>query len=360
MHSRSSSLRLYQLGDTFAVMSATETTARLTEIAAGQWGMLTTAQAQAEGISRLQLSRLADAGVLERVSQGIYALPANVDARTDLRAAWLALDPKTMAEDRLEDPATSGVISHTSAASLHGLGDLLDDTPEITVASRKQSRRGTRLHRATLDQDEVTLAYGLPTTTPARTAADLLHDGHDPTHVAEIVGEALQQGLASRHAMETALEPLAAKFDQDDGASLLEHLLDMVGLSTAALTAQLASSELGKSLIAASQVSALQRLEETVAELQRRYAETTSESTRKVLEKLTEELRASTLPQVAQPVARNAQAIMSFLDPQVLTSPHNANVQPSLMDLARSINQIGEHGNADADSSGATPNTEDS
>lgn len=124
-----------------------------------------------------------------------------------------------------------------------GYWDLLDETPEITVASRKQSRRGTRIHRGSLDRDDIALSHGLPTTTPARTAADLLRDGHDPTHVAEIVGEALQRGLASRQAMATALDPLAPKFERPDGSSLLEHLLDLVGLSTAALTKQVASSQ---------------------------------------------------------------------------------------------------------------------
>src|SRR5215207_9555055 len=88
-------------------------------IAAGQWGLLTTAQAEREGITRLQLARLTDAGVLERVDRGVYATASSATEHRALRAAWLALDPTRTAEERLAEPMTAGVASHTSAAALH-------------------------------------------------------------------------------------------------------------------------------------------------------------------------------------------------------------------------------------------------
>lgn len=241
--------------------------ARVSELAARQWGLLTTAQAEGEGISRLQLARLADAGVIERVGRGIYAVPAAIDEHTPLRAAWLSLEPSVFAEDRLTDPVASGVISHASAATLHQVGDLLDDEPEITTPERKQSRRGIRLHRGTLGADEVTIVDGLPVTTPARTVGDLLRDGHDPSHVAEIAGDILRRGLASRQDMAVALDPLARKHGQPSGVALMEHLLDMVGLSSTALANDLATSDLGKALVAAGQLSAIRSIIEAVSTL---------------------------------------------------------------------------------------------
>src|SRR5664279_4584234 len=107
-----------------------EVVARVSRLAAGQWGLLTAAQAERDHITRSQLTRLADAGVLERVERGVYAATSSTDENRALRAAWLALDPARTAEERLAHPAGAGVISHTSAASLHGIGDLLDDVPE--------------------------------------------------------------------------------------------------------------------------------------------------------------------------------------------------------------------------------------
>lgn len=248
-------------------MGVTDVAARVSELASRQWGLLTTAQADAAGISRLQLARLAEAEVIERLARGIYVVLAAADEHTALRAAWLSMNPSELAEERLTDPISAGVISHTSAAGLHGLGDLLDSNPEITVPGRKQSRRGIRLHRASLRADEVTIVEGLPVTTPARTVADLLRDGHDPSHVAEMIGDALRRDLASRQDMAAALEPLARRNGQPNGAALLEHLLDSVGLSIAALAANIATSDLGKALLTAGQLSAARNIAEAIAKL---------------------------------------------------------------------------------------------
>lgn len=248
-------------------MGVTAVAARVSELAARQWGLLTTSQAEAEGVTRLQLARLADSRVIERLDRGIYAVPAAIDERTPLRVAWLSLDSSTLAEERLADPVSSGVLSHTAAASLHRLGDLLDDVPEITLPERKQSRRGIRFHRGALDRGDVTIVDGLPVTTAARTVADLLRDGHDPSHVAEIAGDALRRDLTSRLEMAATLEPLARRNGQTDGAALLEHLLHLVDLSSEALVAQIAASDLGRALVAAGQLNAIENMMEMVAEL---------------------------------------------------------------------------------------------
>ena len=64
-------------------MSSTKVAAQVSDLASNQWGLLTTTQAEAEGVSRLQLARLADAGVIERVDRGIYGIPAAMDERTE-------------------------------------------------------------------------------------------------------------------------------------------------------------------------------------------------------------------------------------------------------------------------------------
>lgn len=234
---------------------------RVSQLAAGQWGLLTAAQAERELVPRYRLARLVDAGLLERLEQGVYAVTAaEADEHRRLRAAWLALDPAHTAEERLGDLVGSGVVSHTSAAGLYGLGDLLDDIPELTVATRRQTRRGVRLHRADLTTADVTLVDGLPTTTVERTVADLLRDGQDLDHVATILGEGVRHGLVDRDALATQLDSLARRHGRKDGHDLAEHLLDLVGLSTKALTRQVASSPIGQELVNAGAVSAIQRL----------------------------------------------------------------------------------------------------
>jgi len=236
----------------------TNIVARASHIAAGQWGLLTTAQAAHDDISRLQLARLADAGVLQRLGRGVYATSSSAGEHLSLRAAWLALDPARTAELRLVDPIAAGVVSHASAAGLHQLGDLLDDQHEFTLAQRKQTARaGIRIHRGDLLGHDVTIVQGLPVTTVERTIADLLRAGHDPEHVAQIIGAGMRRGVVDLTDLPAHLDPLARRHHQPDGSALLEYLLDIVGLSQAALTKELAQSPAGQRLLAAGRRNAI-------------------------------------------------------------------------------------------------------
>jgi hypothetical protein len=234
--------------------------ARVSRLASGQWGLFTAAQAEREAVTRSQLNRLVEAGVLERVERGVYATTSSTDENRALRAAWLALDPARTAEERLMDAVGAGVVSHTSAAGLHKLGDLLDDVPEVTYSHRKQTRRGIRVHRGDLTEADVTMVDGLPTTTEERTVADLLRDGHDPEHIAQIIGQGVRRGVIDLTDLARYLEPLARRYDQPDGQSLVAQLLDLVGLSPAALARDLAKSVPGQELLAAGRAAAFSQL----------------------------------------------------------------------------------------------------
>ena len=263
-----------------SVPTTSEVVARLSRLAAGQWGLLTAAQAERDDITRSQLTRLAEAGILERVERGVYATTSSTDQNRALRAAWLALDPSQTAEERLADPVGAGAVSHTSAASLHKLGDLLDDVPEITFAHRKQTRRGIRLHRGDLSEADVTLVDGLPTTTEERTVADLLRDGHDPEHIAQIIGQGVRRGVLDLAGLAQHLEPLARRYGQPDGQSLVAHLLDLAGLSGAALARDLAKTRAGQELVAAGRASALTEMFAKMPEL----TDSTSADTRRTFD----------------------------------------------------------------------------
>jgi hypothetical protein len=224
----------------------------VSRLAAGQWGLLTTAQAEAEDVSRLSLSRLAAAGVLERLDQGVYAVAGAVDELTGIRAAWLALAPTLTAEERLNEPIATGVVSHVTAAQLHGLGDLTSDEAEFTIPTRRRTRRrGVRLHTAALKPDDVTLVEGLPTTTTERTIADLLahSDQADLQHIADITGQALAAGTLSIAKLAAQLEPQAARWKQPSGQAAAIRLLDLAGYNAESTLATLESSPAGQRVL---------------------------------------------------------------------------------------------------------------
>src|SRR5450759_3251811 len=97
---------------------------RLRDVAEGQWGLVTLQQARAADVAWRSLTRLVEAGLLERVAHGVYRVRGAPEPdHLELRAAWLQLDPSSPAWQRLDDPDVA-VVSHASAASLYGVGDL--------------------------------------------------------------------------------------------------------------------------------------------------------------------------------------------------------------------------------------------
>ena len=217
-------------------MESREALGVLGELSSAQWGLLTSAQASRRGVSRLDLSRLADAGLIERVSHGVYRdAGAGSDEFDDLRATWLAIDPKVDAEARLADVEKSVVVSGASAARLHGIGDLRTERSEFTSSVRRQSQRaGVHFTIRLLDRAQITVRHGLPVTTVERTLTDLVASRTDLTHVAAALGDALRQGSVNLDELARLLTSLAARngLRKDDGEHFVEHLLKLAGMDT--------------------------------------------------------------------------------------------------------------------------------
>lgn len=191
-------------------MKITEATEIMVDLASQQWGLVTTAQATNAGVPAVMLGRLVDKSILERVRSGVYvSTSAGWSSATEIRAQWLALEPKTMAAERLQ-PHPMAVVSHESAAELHRIGDL--DSPHIcfTVPSRRQTRQPEVTFRiAELAEADWTVVDGLPVTTAVRTLTDLARAGHEPEHLTDMVGDILKRRLATRAEVTDALVDVA-------------------------------------------------------------------------------------------------------------------------------------------------------
>lgn len=171
---------------------------------------------------------------------------SSTDRFQALHAAWLSLDPGHTVEERINKSREAIVASHTSAAALHAMGDLLSDVPELNTKRRKQTVRAIRLHRLPLTPEDVVLIDALPTTTPERTIADLVQSGHDLTHIADAIRDGHLSGILDLAKLREKLDTVAYRTPYGDGSELLENLLDLVGLSTAALVTSTAKSPVGQ------------------------------------------------------------------------------------------------------------------
>lgn len=209
----------------------------LADIAAEQWGLITTAQARAVGGTPQMMANLCNRDVLERLTHGVYRLVGVApDPLDDLRAAWLATDPGRLAGQRLRDPDPV-VVSHRSAASIYDLGDLEADRFEFTRNSRQRSTRtDVRFHRLDL-QGQWRVVDGLPVTTVARTIWDLAAAHVDGGHLASVVRDALTKHGVAADELADVLARYARRYGARNGEALLARFLQEAGVAEPAVRA---------------------------------------------------------------------------------------------------------------------------
>ena len=211
-------------------------------VAETQDGLVTTSQAVRVGVPRLSLARLAEAGDLERLTHGVYRVRgADADQHTDLRAAWLVADPGRTATERAADLGHPIVVSHRSAAAVHGIGSMYADRHEMTAPVRKQSRRSDVIvHRADVPRSDITITRGMLVTTIERTLADLARTEPELGDVADALADAYRRGAVNLEALAPMLDPAARRHGSRDGAQLLERMLELKGLDARAALEELA------------------------------------------------------------------------------------------------------------------------
>jgi predicted transcriptional regulator of viral defense system len=211
----------------------------IAEVASEQWGLVTAAQAARIGVSAQSMARWAREDVLTRLAHGVYKVAGSpYDPRDDLRAAWLMLDPKRTATERISAPALDAVISHRSAAQLHGLGDLDADVYEFTVEGRRQTRRkDVRIHTraSAIARESWTLVGGLPVTTVIATIVDLAAAQTDGGHLGGIVRDAIATAVVDIDRLSEALRPYAHRYGAalGDGEGAVRRFLTEAGLPRA-------------------------------------------------------------------------------------------------------------------------------
>ena len=165
-------------------------------------------QLLAIGYSDDDLRRLRRAGELERVRRGAY-VPA-VDERLREREARHALTARAV----VAQLPTESVVSHVSAAVLHGLP--VWNLPLARVHVTRDHRSGghrradLHVHHTPLRPDEITVVDGIAITTPARTLVDLARVAPFEQAVA-VADAALFRKMVDRTTLDDAVERAARR-----------------------------------------------------------------------------------------------------------------------------------------------------
>ena len=167
--------------------------ATIRRLAESQNGLITGEQAVSAGVSRSSIRRRIESKEWERIENDIYLVYGTRSTIVYLQAAVLAL------------PA---VVSHQSAAQLHGFGYESFKEAVVTVPYRRSNRFvEVRVRQSTdLDQRYITDVAGLPVTNPTRTMFDLA----SVTNLVRLRGMA-QKALVGRR---MTVEDLAAILEE--------------------------------------------------------------------------------------------------------------------------------------------------
>ena len=211
------------------VVVADATLTRLGAIAERRWGLVTTAQAEAAGVARKQLSRMASTGAIERVAQGVYRMAgAPAQDHEAIYATWLALGGA--ADSRTADGVATIVAAGTTAAALHEIGDFILNGFDFIVPARKGTRLpDVRLRIRALTREEAIPVNGLPTLSVERTIADLVEIGADLSLVADCLRDAIRADkLLSSEQLVSYLSPVAAR-RKSTGLGLANDLFQLAG-----------------------------------------------------------------------------------------------------------------------------------
>lgn len=200
-------------------VDALEALVALGRMTAEQWGLVTTEQARQVGVDRASLATLTRSGLLVVVGTDVFQLAGTPPpAHLDTKVAWLQLAPDTAAWQRLD--GMTGVISHSSACRLQGLGDLPVGTVHVFGDRSRPAGPDVRVHdMSRLDPAHITVVDGLPVTAVGQTVADLLRAGLDGGHVGGVVADAARLGLVDLDTLARQIAVFTSAYGLPESAS---------------------------------------------------------------------------------------------------------------------------------------------
>ncbi len=188
---------------------------RLFNLAAEQGGYFTAAQAKKIGYSYQAQAYHVGAGNWLRVDRGLFRLAEWVPDLHDDLARWTLWS------------RGRGVVSHETALSVHGIGELESAQVNLTVPAGFAPRDdAVRLHYADLPDDDVLDRTGFRITTIMRALIDVAGVSADDDQLGRTIHEALGLGAFTLRQLRSRAEAVDAR-----AALRIERAIAAVGAS---------------------------------------------------------------------------------------------------------------------------------
>lgn len=188
---------------------------RLFDLASGQGGYFTAAQAKRIGYSYQAQAHHVGAGNWLRIDRGLFRLTEWIPDIHDDLIRWTLWS------------RGRAVVSHESALTVHAVGELEAALVQLTVPPGFTRRDpAVILHRAELPDGDVLQRTGFRVTTLARTLVDVATRGVEEDQLARAIQEARETGLLTTR----QLRALAERVDPR-GALHIERALQRITVS---------------------------------------------------------------------------------------------------------------------------------
>jgi predicted transcriptional regulator of viral defense system len=175
----------------------------LWELASGQRGYFTAAQAVEVGYSHQAQHFHAQGGNWLRIDRGLYRLREFTmlpGGEHDHFVRWWLWSKRR------------AVVSHASALAVHDLGIANPEEIHLTVGSAfRQRNESIVLHRAELRPDEIEDREGFKVTTPLRAIAESAAEALDQDMIDSAVAELLERGEVTRGQLVRAAQRLGSR-----------------------------------------------------------------------------------------------------------------------------------------------------
>lgn len=185
---------------------------RLSALAAAQSGYFTASQAKSVGYSYPQQTFHTERGNWIRVDRGLYRLPHwPIGPHDDLVRASLW-------------SREQAVVSHESAAAVHGLGEIDPLRTHVTVPRGFRGKHPAMvLHPGAIDPADIEQHTGFRVTTPLRTLVDLAHSATDLDQLARAIHAAQERHLVTLRQLRARAEQLDVRAALNIERALLEN-----------------------------------------------------------------------------------------------------------------------------------------
>lgn len=167
----------------------------LLEVAAGQYGYVTTNDARTRDVDPVQLRIMGHRGLLEHVAHGVYRFPVVPATALDQYMAAVLW------------PRTTTALSHETALDLHDLCDVNPARIHLTVPAgyrlRREAPAAYQFHHRDLDSADVTLHEGIPIVTVYRAICDGIEAKLGRHLIDQAIDTARRRGLLTPEELRT-------------------------------------------------------------------------------------------------------------------------------------------------------------